>query len=364
MGAIEMSEATTPLLVTVDVEIAHDRDLQQQANALWRLALQRPAVPATWFCTADAAERFAEPLRALAQAGHTIGCHGLDHGQWEDYRQLAPQQALRTLAEATTRIEQAVGVRPRVFRGPRMTTSAATQAALRTLGYVSDFSVCARRFDLMAASRFDRRWVTTRATPYCPAPDDPFKPMGPAHHGDLAVVPLSGWGAPLVSGTLYILGQRLTERLIRAITRNAAQACAPVVYLFHSYEFVDITGPVDHRPIHHRFYPTSAEARYQLNQRFLASLKSRHGLEPVSADQYLGGWRHDANEYQTHDRDRGQKGLWLGKRSGQGRRAHAGAGHAWPAECPSFPHSIDQLQIGDASSCELDEDTPIHHSLR
>lgn len=305
----------TPLLITVDVEVAHDRELLKQADALWHLAAQQPAMPATWFCTADAAERFAQPLRALAKAGHTIGCHGLNHGEWEDYRLLSPAQALRTLTEATGRIEHAVGVRPRVFRGPRMTTSAATQAALRALGYVADFSVCARRFDLMAASRFNKRWVTTGAAPYRPALDDALRPTGPACAGEFAVIPLSGWGVPLVSGALYLLGQRLMQGLARPMVGAARRAGAPVVYLFHSYEFVDVAGPIDHRPIHHRLYRASAEARWRLNQQFLAGLATRHGLEPVSADQYLGGWLHDANEHPAHDLDQGRAALELDQRS-------------------------------------------------
>jgi hypothetical protein len=42
-------------------------------------------------------------LRALARRGHAIGCHGLDHGAWEDYRRLdrrrpAPRCAPRPIA--------------------------------------------------------------------------------------------------------------------------------------------------------------------------------------------------------------------------------------------------------------------------
>lgn len=359
-----MSGSTTPLLITVDVEIAHDRDVQKQLDALWRLAAQRPILPTTWFCTAVAAELFAEPLGLLAQTGHTIGCHGLDHGEWEDYRLLSPEQALATLAEATDRIERAVGVRPRVFRGPRMTTSAATQDALRALGYVADFSVCARRLDLIAASRFNKRWATIGARPYRPAPHDPFLPAGTPRPGELAVVPLSGWGLPLVSGSLYLLGQRLTQALTRTITRSAQQSGAPIVYLFHSYEFVDVCGPVDHRPLHHRLYPASAEARFHLNQRFLASLTNQHGLEPVCADQYIGGWLHDANHNQTHDQDPGRTGHWPRQRGRPGRRTHQGAGDARPAEHPSLARALDQLQIADASGSALDEDAPVHHSVR
>jgi peptidoglycan/xylan/chitin deacetylase (PgdA/CDA1 family) len=355
-----MSHVTAPLLVTVDVEIAHDRDLQKQAETLWRLCEQLRPCPTTWFCTAEAAERFAAPLRELAQSGHTIGCHGLDHGQWEDYRRLSPAQALQTLAEATDRVEAAVGVRPRVFRGPRMTTSAATQAALRKLRYAADFSVCARRFDLMAASGFHRRWLTTGPAPYCPDRDDPFAAANEPLEGDLVVIPLSGFGVPLVSGALYTLGHRPMLSLVKLMARAAARSQAPVVYLFHSYEFADVSGLIDHRPIHHRLYPASAEKRFLLNQHFLESLQGSIGLEPVSADQYIGGLSHDTAPYQTHDSHRGRALFW----SREGRGAHAGTHHAWSAKRQSLADSVDRLQIGDGSCSALDEDAPIHHPLR
>jgi hypothetical protein len=327
-----MISSAPPLLATVDVEIAHDRDLLQQVDALWRLGSQLRGSPMTWFCTAEAAECFAQPLRSLALAGHTIGCHGLDHGTWEDYRQLPPQMALQTLAQATDRIERAIGVRPRAFRGPRMTTSAATHAALRSLGYTADFSTCARRFDLMAASRFDARWLTTGPAPYRPAPDDPFLSMGPPVAGDLTVVPLSGLGIPLVSGALYLLGGRLMSSMAQLMVRAATKAKAPLVYLFHSYEFVDMAGVVDHRPLHHRWYPASAERRCQLNQQFLDTLQFDMGLEPLGADQYIGGLTHDATHHQAHDphldRERGH--VW----PGDSRSAYTGTHPARPPERP------------------------------
>jgi peptidoglycan/xylan/chitin deacetylase (PgdA/CDA1 family) len=145
----QLTPDPTPVLLTIDVEIAYDRDRHEQTEVLWCLVTECKTLPATWFCTADAAELFSAPLRALIATGHSIGCHGYDHGDWEDYRYLSPECVLQTLSAATQRIEAALGVRPRVFRGPRMTTSAATHAALRVLGYVADFSVCAWRFDVM-----------------------------------------------------------------------------------------------------------------------------------------------------------------------------------------------------------------------
>lgn len=350
----------TPLLLTADVEIAHDRNIDRQSDALWRLADTQASTPITWFCTADAAERFAKPLRALAKAGHTIACHGRDHGAWEDYRLLSADKAMQTLTEATHRIEQAVGVRPRAFRGPRMTTSAATQAALRELGYVADFSVCARRFDLMLASRFNPRWLATSPIPYRPEHDDPFAVAGQPEAGELTVVPLSGMGVPLVSGALYILGERVMQGLARLLTHNARRTGAPLVYLFHSYEFVDLDGVRDNRPIHHRFYPATAEARWRVNSRFLSALQSDLGLQAISAEHYLGGLSHDTSDRQPNNPDRAS----FPPAARAGRRTYARTDHAWSAERQSFSAQISQLQAGDGGGCPPDEDAAIHHPVR
>ncbi len=281
-----IGDARTDVLITVDVEIAHDRDLGAQDDALWRLHAAMRATRSTWFCTADAAERFAAPLRALARDGHTIGCHGLDHGAWEDYRRLDAVQARRSLVEATHRIEDAIGVRPRVFRGPRMTTSAAAQAALVELGYEADFSVCAWRWDAFAASAFDRHWLTCRPQPYRPAPDDPFARIGPGRDGELIVVPLSGVGLPLCSGTLFVMGHRATCVLAHAAARLGSNSRAPLVYLFHSYESCDVLPALDRRPRHHRLYPDNAQRRHEANLDFIRTLRDNFGM-PVDAASYL-----------------------------------------------------------------------------
>jgi hypothetical protein len=271
-----------PLLVTVDVEIAHDRDVALQRAVLERLAIEWAGLPATWFCTATAAEAFSAPLRALARRGHAIGCHGLDHGAWEDYRRLDRQTAGATLRTATDRIERALGVRPVLFRGPRMTTSAATQDILVGLGYLADFSVSARRFDPFAASAYQFEWLRVPPSPYRPSAADPFRPG----HRPLVVVPLSGHGAPFVSGMLYIVGQRAMRRFGRSLAARAARAEAPLVYLFHSYEFTGL-ATADHRPWHHRLYRRDPEERYRLNAALLRWLVGDLGLEASSATQYL-----------------------------------------------------------------------------
>jgi len=271
-----------PLLVTVDVEIAHDRDLALQRAMLERLAIDWAQLPATWFCTATAAETFSAPLRTLARRGHAIGCHGLDHGTWEDYRTLDRAAVAGALRSATDRIERALGVRPVVFRGPRMTTSAATQDVLTGLGYRADFSVSAHRFDPFAASAYQPQWLRMPPTPYQPSEVSPFQPGDRA----LVVVPLSGLGAPFVSGVLYIVGQQAMRAFGKALAERGARAGAPLVYLFHSYEFTGL-AMADFRPWHHRLYRRDPEQRYRLNVELVRWLVGDLGLEAVSATQFL-----------------------------------------------------------------------------
>lgn len=287
-----------PLLVTVDVEIAHDRDLGLQRAILERLAMDLADLPATWFCTATAAEAFSPALRALARRGHAIGCHGLDHGAWEDYRRLDRRSAASALRRATDRIEGALGVRPTVFRGPRMTTSAVSQEILVGLGYQADFSVSAHRFDPFAASAYQPEWLRVPLTPYRPSTASPFR----AGDRPLLVVPLSGCGAPFLSGLLYIIGQNAMRRFGRWLAARAAHVEAPLVYLFHSYEFTGLAR-ADHRPWHHKLYCRDAEERYRLNSRLVHWLAGDLGLQANSATQYLSAKEAFRDDYLRSEDD-------------------------------------------------------------
>jgi peptidoglycan/xylan/chitin deacetylase (PgdA/CDA1 family) len=279
--------APVPLLVTVDVEIAHDRPLRQQREALYDLRAALTEVPTTWFTTADAAEVFTQPLQRLLAEGHEVGCHGLDHDDQEDYRRLPPARIRTLLTEATIRIEAALGVRPQVFRGPRMTTSVATHAILRDLNYRADFSVCSHRFDPWAASRYSWRWLGVGARPYAPLAADAFRADPTAGPDAFQVVPLSGMVLPFISGVLFLIGPGWTQRFAELLTRRAWRLRAPLVYLFHSYEFVDVSAAGDRRPWHHRLYLRPAEARRRANQALVAHLSEDLRLRAMTSSTCL-----------------------------------------------------------------------------
>ena len=279
------------ILVTVDVELARDRDFDQQSQSLVRLAEALEGVPSTFFVTADAADAFSAELRLVAAIGHEIGCHGLDHSPLDDYSALSSKDARRRLQEAVRRITLSTGSSVRSFRGPRMTTSARTQSVLRELGFSSDFSVCSHRADATCASRYRTEWFCVRPRPYVPSSTSAFVPDRAEQNRSLLVVPLSGFGLPFLSGALYLLGSPIFKRFAAFLVWHARRAHSPIVYLLHSYEFAEMAG-VDERLWHHRLYGKRPLDRYKANLDLISFLTEHCNLVPQTASTFVDGyWR-------------------------------------------------------------------------
>jgi len=294
---------TVPLFVTLDLEIAPDHDRQRQASVLddLRSDLATLRLPITIFTTADAAEEFKAPLRRLAEAGHEIGCHGTDHGPGDDYRKMSAGEAERRIASAVARIEAATGVRPRSFRGPRMTTSVATERALLRHGFVADLSACPQRLDSFRSG--------TGLLESALAPRRPYRPSARSAYarGDLPLlaVPLSGALLPFVSGSLYLLGPALTRLFFRLLLAEARATGGTIVYLFHSYEFAAHVARDDRRPVHQRMYVRSPETRYRRSLDLFRFMTSRRSVAATTAADFacarLGGIHHAPNSSQVVD---------------------------------------------------------------
>jgi peptidoglycan/xylan/chitin deacetylase (PgdA/CDA1 family) len=273
---------TVPLLITVDVEIAPDHNLDQQGQILDKLRADLGDIPVTWFCTAVAAKQFSVPLQRLVPAGHEIGCHGLDHSPADDYRYMSSAKANRAIQEATQRITMAVGQKPRCFRGPRMTTSCHTQSALMTQGYQGDFSVCAQRMDLLTCGGSDLLWLFAPRGAYHPSPDNPFR------RGELPlwVVNLSSLGVPFLSGILYLAGLGFMQALFLGLLAEARRTSRPIVYLFHSYEFTHLIHS-NRQPLHQRAYISNRERRYEMNLALLNYMCALPEIQPMTASMFL-----------------------------------------------------------------------------
>ena len=107
--------------------------------------LDKQQISATFFFTADAAQKNPEMVKAVLDAGHEIGCHSLFHETVGDAlfeipgaMPLLPEEVPNRLRRATEEVEKAAGVRPVSFRCPRLWGSTAVCNALEDLGYVAD----------------------------------------------------------------------------------------------------------------------------------------------------------------------------------------------------------------------------------
>jgi Polysaccharide deacetylase len=281
-GNPSRSAEALPLLITLDLEIAPDHDLDEQQEILRTLREDLRGTPATVFVTGDAVDRFAEPVRELVDAGHEFGCHGLTHAFDEDFCRMPPARLQSLLAESTARINRVTGQRPRVFRGPRMATSADTQRALIDFGYAADFSVCPQRLDLFNCRGAHPGWLAAPRIPYRASSGSPYR------RGDLplTVVPLSTLGIPLISGSLFLFGLAAMKLLFRCLAAEARRTGAPLVYLFHSYEFTRYLGG-SRRPPHQRLYTSDPARRLAMHRQFLRFMLEQRGVVPVTASAFL-----------------------------------------------------------------------------
>ena len=101
-----------------------------------------------------------EPLQQLARSGHEIGNHSFMHEQW--LHLYSRQQIDDDLARAEEEIERATGQRPRGFRGPGFSLSAATLDVLSSRGYLYDASTFPTFLGPLARAYY---FMTAKLTP-------------------------------------------------------------------------------------------------------------------------------------------------------------------------------------------------------
>ena len=87
---------------------------------------------ATFFVLGAKARRHPDVLREIQAAGHTIGLHGDDHDRLHSFRM--PWRVHRDLVRAARAVEDATGVRPRLYRPPLGHTSVNAAPGVRRAG--------------------------------------------------------------------------------------------------------------------------------------------------------------------------------------------------------------------------------------
>ncbi len=95
--------------------------------------LREEGVPATFFMLGSMVEKSPALARMVAEAGFEIGTHSQTH---PDMRKLGAAKIREELEGSMTLIEQASGVRPRLFRPPFGSVNQSTRDVCRELGLV------------------------------------------------------------------------------------------------------------------------------------------------------------------------------------------------------------------------------------
>ena len=126
---------------TVDVEqdvpssLGTWRGMEEGLPSLLGL-LSKLEVPATFFVTGQAAEKFPKLIREVSRE-HEVGCHGYEH---ERFDKISAKEQLWRIELATKILTEVTGRRISGFRAPNFRPSPHTFAALRRVGYLYDAS--------------------------------------------------------------------------------------------------------------------------------------------------------------------------------------------------------------------------------
>jgi peptidoglycan/xylan/chitin deacetylase (PgdA/CDA1 family) len=211
--------------VCITVDLEHDcppflhtyRGVKQGIPRLLEL-LKDEQVPATFFTTGDVARRFPDTLRSIVDGGHEIGCHGDTHRRFST---LDPASARKEIVDATATLRKYYPVTS--FRAPNLDFPSSYVPFLRDAGYTLDSSEGRHK----PGSFFKRPYTSDK----------------------VRRVPAST--APSVVRLPRLIRDRVFARLVD-----------PVVFFFHPWEFVDVTGE-----------PIPYDCRFKTGEPAIASLR-------------------------------------------------------------------------------------------
>jgi hypothetical protein len=245
-----MVNKSVPVLITWDVDpdlwIPLDKRLRrlQMAMGLCR----ELDIRATFFFTAVSAHVYASEMEEMVRLGHEIGCHGLTHGNEENYDQMTAEMQKRYIGEATEKLESLVKTPIRVFRSPRVKTSATMLKTLAEYGYLADSSVCSQRVDFISSNLININWVFSPRRPYHPQWNNAFK------RGDVPIweVPVSAAVVPFISSAFRVLGLPFMKTLFKGLVMESRLTGKPIVYLAHPTEFAVGGKKKRHRTLRER----------------------------------------------------------------------------------------------------------------
>ena len=185
--------------------------------------LQKNRVKATFFILGWVAEQKPRMVRAIAGAGHEIGCHSYAHRL---VYSLNPREFRQDTERAVMAIEDACGITPRLYRAPSYSITQKSLWALEILvecGFTGDSSIYPISHDRYGIPGFVRH------------PQVLQTPSGPILEIPIATVKLSGDRVLPIGGGGYLrmLPYGYTAAGIRRVNREEQK---PVCIYFHPWE--------------------------------------------------------------------------------------------------------------------------------
>jgi len=262
------TKARIPILITWDVDPDRWTTLDRRRSAL-NLAMdlcQEFDIRSTFFITARFAHEYPDELQRMQVLGQEVGCHGLTHTDEEEYDRMSEVMQRAYIEEATSKLESTVGKSIRVFRSPRVKTSATTLRLLTGYGYLADSSVCSQRLDIVSSNLINLGWLLAPRRPYRPHHASAYK------QGSLPIweVPVSALIVPFTSKVLNVLGLPATRFLATLLCAESRCTGKPIVYLSHPTEFLSSSTQGNNRSRGRVFKPAVFSPRYIRTHGFLA----------------------------------------------------------------------------------------------
>ncbi len=237
-----------PLLLTFDVEEfdwlvdgarpmppAEQIAITAEGLRLLIPILQNSRARATFFVTGTFAESQGELVAQLADSGHEIGVHGLEHG--DDYASLDPGEATGRLLRAREIVEGASGQTASGLRTPRLRKCPAT--VVREAGFAYDASphptwVPGRYFGLLLSRK-------------------------PWQEESITMVPISV--LPVLRTPVSWQWFQIAGRGLGVAALRLAALGAPYLHLyFHPWEAIDLRSVGIDTPVTRRTGPPFLEA--------------------------------------------------------------------------------------------------------
>ena len=276
-----------PLIITNDLEIAYDHDIEGQSSVLRRLLIdfESMKIPCVFFSTLDALRMFKKELSDTEPDLIEIGCHGIKHTDDENYKILNRLTVAENISLFDGFAVSEFFRKPICFRGPFMSTSSITQEVLVESGYKADFSVCSQRIDFFYSKGGDIRWLTAPRNTYKASRNNPYSRGG----SGIIVVPLSCMLLPFNSGIMYLFGLAFMKSFFDFLMRESVQNGKPIVYQFHSYEFSGFTGTsTSGLPMLQKKYLSDREERYRMNLELIKYMLSYgKNIIPLKGADYI-----------------------------------------------------------------------------